>query len=58
MIRLTDEFIGISKMIQHKVKKTWDAKYCEFILVNLESGSEETIKSIKYDMTKHIDTSR
>ena len=46
-------------MIQHQKKKILDAKYCEFILVNLEEGqNEEIIKSVKYDMTKHIETSR
>lgn len=51
-------------MIQHQKKKIWDAKYCEFILVGLSQDEnedgvyEETIKTIKYDMTKHIDTSR
>ena len=56
---MTDEYIGISKMIQHKIKKTWEAKYCEFILVTIDrDGIEEVSKPVKYDMTKHIDASR
>lgn len=47
-------------MIQHKEKKKWDTKYCEFILVALQDdGTDgEVIKSVKYDMTKHIESSR
>ena len=56
---MTDEYIGISKMIQHKVKKNWEAKYCELILVSIDNdGNEEINKGVKYDMTKHVDASR